>query len=171
MDRRRIIILLLTMTMVKLSFSSILDIEFDTRNDQHIQFRSYDKNVVNNLFDNQEFDLGRICKHLHYQKILSLSIWNAPVYGWFSLNNIFHEFLVYETRGLTFPFNGTSYWSIEKNSQGFELQHSSKKEDIINFINNQKRATPFAWITPQKLDEIRFSFHMATDALLSVLRE
>ena len=171
MDQRRIIILLLTMTMVELSFSSILDMEFDTRNDQHIQFTSYDKNVVNNLFDNQEFDLGRICKHLHYQKILSLSIWNAPVYGWFSLHNIFHEFLVYETRGLTFPFNGTSYWSIEKNSQGFELQHSSKKEDIINFINNQKRATSFAWITPQKLDEIRFSFHMATDALLSVLRE
>ena len=147
-------------SMVQLACCNFLDIEYDKDPNHNVRFSLYDKNVFNHT---SKHNLTNICEHLQSQKMEMISTWKAPVHGWFSIKDIYHEFLVYQTKG---PSDVTSYWSIEKNMEGFDMQLSSRISDVVQYVNYKTRA--FSW-KPQLISEFKFSYPTASARLLHFL--
>ena len=134
-------------------------------NNKDVRFWPYSPSVYNN---SAMHSLENICEDLQSHNVKHLSVWKSPLFGWLPLQFVYHEFLVYETRG---PYNEKSFWSIGKNSNGFELQHSTQMEDVVYNIGYENRsAKSFSW-KPQIIREHSFSHPIPANTMLSFLRE
>lgn len=146
--------------MVGLSFMRAFDMKFTKDKNKHIRFSSYDAD--------DKIDLQDICQLLESQMVVKISIMKAPVRGCLSLWNIFHEYIVLETRDC--QSGDTSFWSIEKHCTGFEIQNSTEIADVVDKINYKDRSFSFSW-PPQMIEQFEFVNSIATDALCHFLRE
>ena len=87
-----------------------------------------------------------ICQLLQSLRLEKVSMWLIPS-SW----KLYHAILVYETKDYK---GNTYYWSIEKNTIQFELQHSSKFEDVITYLRYEKRElTKYRWFKRHKVWE------------------
>ena len=130
-----------------------------------VGFWPYSPSVYNN---SAMHSLENICEDLQSHNVKHLSVWKSPLFGWLPLQFVYHEFLVNETRG---PYNEKSFWSIGKNSNGFELQHSTQMEDVVYNIGYENRsAKSFSW-KPQIIRQHSFSHPIPANTMLSFLRE
>ena len=137
------------------------DMEFAKDKNKRICFSSYDAD--NNI------DLKDLSQLLESQMVVKISICKAPVRGCLSLWNIFHEYIVLETRDCQ-SGDHTSFWSIEKHCKGFEVQNSTEMVDVVNKINYKDRSFSFSWL-PQIIQQFEFVHPIATVALCHFLRE